>query len=56
MTISTAESRVREVWRDDRSDGIPVCPALSGSSLEVSWTEPTGLEAKSVVDVPSTIS
>ena len=34
FVISTVDSRVSDVCRDDRSEGMPVLPAFSGSSLE----------------------
>lgn len=51
LAISMAESRVRDVCQDDRSDGMPVFLALSGSNLEALVFEYVWAEAKAVADV-----
>lgn len=50
LTISTTESRVRDVCRDDRSEGMPLVPT-SPPSLVVSVVKVAGAEAKSVLAV-----
>lgn len=51
LTISTAESRARDVRRDDPSEGMPVLPTCSGPSLEASAVEFTMGEEESDVEV-----
>ncbi len=47
LMVSIAESMVREVCRDDRSEGRPLLPAFSGPSFEVPVARTGGLDAKS---------
>jgi hypothetical protein len=51
LTISMAESRVRDVCQDDRSDGIPVFLVLSGPNLEALIVEFAWFESKAVIGV-----
>lgn len=51
LSMATVESIVREVCREDRSDGIWLLLSVPGSSREPSIPRAGGVEAKSVVAV-----
>lgn len=51
LTILTAESSVRDVCLEDRSDGMPGLSACSGPNLETMIVEFVGAGTKPVVEI-----